>query len=151
MPVSFGYLDTTSRAVPELSEEARAFGRDIAFKAGDFELTPAGDYQTVEGLDNLRQALRRRLLTRPGEYRPRPEYGVGAQTYVKKPATGAKRDELRARIIEDFEGDPRVERVLDVAIEDTRIDGRDVIKVVAQVLASGRELGLTTVVNAEEA
>lgn len=111
------------------------FGYDIFFR-GDSVVTAGGDYGRIGGRDNLRAAIYRRLITRPGEFRFRPDYGVGVQTYVKKALTTATSDSLRARIIDQLSQDRRIDSV-DVAIELVSVNGLPVLKVHIKVQAGG--------------
>lgn len=90
-------------------------GRDIAFKS-DFVLTPTGDLDTIAGLENLKDALLRRLVTTPGTLIHRPTYGVGIKSYLNGlNSLGAQR-QLGISIKEQFELDSRVEKVTSVKI-----------------------------------
>ena len=42
------------------------FGYDILFKNGDLPITGGGDYVRVGGLENLKAAIYRRLITKIG-------------------------------------------------------------------------------------
>ncbi len=53
---------------------------DIAHK-GDFVETPSGDLDVISGLDNVKEALFRRLITTPGSIIHRPGYGVGLKNW----------------------------------------------------------------------
>jgi phage baseplate assembly protein W len=88
-------------------ERARVLGRDILFD-GDFQATPDGDWQTVEGIAAMRQAVYHRLITRPGEYRFRPEYGVGVQDFLKEEMTPSAIADLKTRIRTNILQDRRV-------------------------------------------
>ena len=52
-----------------MTADADLYGKDIRFDGSDFTITAQSDYATVEGIENVRLALYRRLVTRPGEYR----------------------------------------------------------------------------------
>lgn len=101
-------------------QEARFFGADIWLDvaAPDVQLgqakyvtTAAGDWALVRGREALRQSLLRRLITNPGEWQTKPEYGVGARQYVKAKNTSSVRAELESRIRSQFARDPRVHSV----------------------------------------
>jgi hypothetical protein len=53
----------------------------------------------------------RRTITNPGEWKTKPNYGVGARLYVKAKDTPATRSELAARIRSQYLLDQRVESV----------------------------------------
>jgi phage baseplate assembly protein W len=111
-----------------------AFGRDLKF-AGDYEVAPGGDYVQVEGLAALRQAVYLALITEPGSYKYRPNYGVGIMAFVGKPATSARLEELRARIIGGLQRLRRIEQVKEVAVEQT---DSYTVKVNLLIIAAGR-------------
>jgi len=114
------------------------WGYDIYFRE-DFLLTNAGDYTRITKEDNLRTSIYRRLLTRPGYYKFRPEYGAGVQTYVKKTQSKANLDSLRQRIIDQVSLDPRVQKV-DVVVEPGTINNTAILKVFMKVVAFGKNL-----------
>lgn len=92
------------------------FGRDIWLNAadgqnGDRIVTTARDWRLVEGEEAVRQSLFRRLMTKPGEWKTKPNYGVGASSFVKRPATSRTTDELAGRIVTQYHVDRRVEQV----------------------------------------
>ena len=100
---------------PSADERARQLGKDVVFD-GDFHVFPDGDWTLVTGLEAVRQAIYHRLITRPGEYKARPEYGVGVQDFVKEEKTSAKVEELKTRIRTQLLQDRRIEGV-EVAVE----------------------------------
>ena len=92
------------------------YGRDIAFKS-DLVITPAGDIDTISGIDNVKEALFRRLITSKGSLVHRPDYGVGIKDFQNSPSTLFYQQQLAAKIKEQFELDPRVEKVVGVSID----------------------------------
>lgn len=78
-----------------------------------------GDYIEVAGIENLRRAVLRRLITKPGEYRPFPTYGVGLGTYVKKPMTGALLAQLQHAILDNLSQEKRIDKVISVEVTPT--------------------------------
>lgn len=92
-------------------------GRDVLFVDNDIPLDARGDFKTVDGEAALRQAILIMLITSPGEYKLRPNFGIGALQFVKKAASKTIRDELRRRIFDGLSRDSRIEKVLDVVIE----------------------------------
>lgn len=70
-----------------------------------------GDIESVKGLENIREALLRRLVTTPGSLVHRPEYGVGVEDYQNSPMSLANQRSLALRIKEQFELDSRVDEV----------------------------------------
>lgn len=114
------------------------FGKDIFFN-GNLQLTPAGDYQTISGIENLRASILRRLATNPGEYGPNPSYGVGLFSTVKKPMTKALIDTVKHRIVDQLSQDRRIDKVQEVNVTQTFLNNRPGLEVIVSVLALGRD------------
>lgn len=117
--------------------EQKVFGRDLFFD-GDLRTGGRGDYQTVDGLENYRRALIRRILTRPGEYRYRPDYGAGLLSFVRKPFNATNRAEIVKRITAQVSRDRRTEKVIRVDIETVTFNSIAYFKVSLVVQAFGR-------------
>lgn len=115
------------------------FGRDLLWKANNLQVTASGDYALVEGLEALKQAVWIRLITVPGEFAVRPDFGVGLPIYVKKRITPAVLDELRQRCLDQLSKDDRIERVIDVLTERYDIGDQTGIRVIVKIEAVGRE------------
>lgn len=127
------------------------FGYDILFTNGDLQVSPSGgDYIRIGGLDNLKAAIYRRLITRPGEFRFRPSYGAGVQTFVKKAMSQANLDALRNRIIDQLSQDTRI-TAIDAAVSQVTINGQMVVKVIVKVTAGGNTQTFEPFTFAEEA
>lgn len=124
-PVTISRTFLWTVVVPALGSAtppARGDGVDIWFDVAsptgaDLVVTPAGDWKMTEGEEALRQSLLRRLITSPGEWQTRPEYGVGALDYVAAENTQASRDELANRIRAQFLLDTRVAKVTTVLVD----------------------------------
>jgi len=116
-------------------QEELLLGKDILFD-GDYHVGPTGDWVLLSGLDALRQAIYRRLMVRPGEYRVRPEYGVGVMDFVKKRRLPTTVDELRQRIVDQLSLDERIDEVLDVVVENIQ----DGLQVGVVIRAAGKSL-----------
>lgn len=89
---------------------------DIAFKK-DFLQTPSGDLEIVSGLDNVKEALFRRLLTTPGTLIHRPTYGVNIKAFQNGVNNLDSQRKLALAIKEQFEEDSRVEEVLGISVD----------------------------------
>lgn len=115
------------------------FGIDLLF-TNDLHLTPKADWQVIAGLQNLRQAIYRRLQVKPGEFKLRPEYGVGVASYVKKAMPRSRIDELKQRIVSQLSQERRIDQVVDVQVtpttfgEDTGVRIRITVKVLGQTV-----------------
>lgn len=138
-PLDMSGLSDAAKA----ARDAAFFGEDIWYAAvhddgsGEYVITPAGDLQVAVGREALRQALIRRLITRPDEWPTLPDYGVGALDYVKGKNTPSARAELEARVRSQFARDQRVERV-DIVMVTPLDDGSPGLKVSVQVTPRGR-------------
>jgi phage baseplate assembly protein W len=152
MPTSYDIswpLDTTPSApnaqgVDPQKARDDIYGTDLLF-LDDLQVTAKGDWATVQDVENLRRAIMRRLIVKPGEYRFNPKYGVGIASYVKKPATKALLDQLRHAIVDNISQDRRVEKVLEVTVTSVIITGADgnldtALSVVVRVQAIGRDV-----------
>lgn len=123
-------------AIAPIVEATRdVYGYDVGFRS-DFLITAGGDYVRVGGVENVKQAIYRRLITRPGEFRFRPTYGVGIQDFVKKPPTKAVLDTLRQRIVDQLSLDVRLAEV-DVTVASDTVQGVAVIKVYVKAVVGG--------------
>ena len=91
------------------------FGVDLFF-TDDLKVTPKGDWLVVDGLENLRRAIYRRLQVKPGEFRVRPDYGVGVHSYVKKAMPKSVLDALKQRITTQLSKDKRINKVVGVEL-----------------------------------
>jgi len=79
--------------------------------------TAAGDWTLADGEEAVRQSLLRRIITSPGDWKTKPEYGVGARRFLKQRATQATADELITLIRGQFGRDKRVEAVLAIEVQ----------------------------------
>lgn len=89
---------------------------DISFKS-DFVPTPSGDLDIIAGLDNLKEALFRRLLTTPGSLIHRPTYGVNIKKFQNSVSNLDGQRKLALAIQEQFKQDERVESVLGIQVK----------------------------------
>ncbi len=114
------------------------FGVDLLF-TDDLQLSASGDYATVEGYAALKQALRCRLMTTPGEYAIHPDYGCGVSRWLKKRATQSDRDSLRQTIIDQLSQEERISKVEEVTVESFTTGTITGMKILVRVSALGRE------------
>ncbi len=102
------------------------------------------DLETVEGLENLVQALTLRLLVDRGELAglAHPRYGSRIRDLIGEPLDRANLELLRRYVRQELLRDPRVEEVLQVSAtpHDARRDGVDVLARVRAV--TGQEASL---------
>jgi hypothetical protein len=112
-----GGTSSVPATTPSEDQQLALLGKDIFFD-GDFRMTPARDFLLIEGVEAMRQAIYRRLLTKPGEYAARPDYGVGVQLWVKRRRSASSKAELVARIKDQLSLDRRIDEVISVVLED---------------------------------
>lgn len=84
-------------------------GADV-LGAGTLSITAGGDYAFEEGTDLLKKLVLRRLITRPGEFRHIPAFGVGLAIKEPLPA-GGDLLKLRTAIEGQVMKEPEVEDV----------------------------------------
>lgn len=89
---------------------------DLAFKK-DLVPTASGDLDVISGMENVKEALFRRLITTPGTLIHRPEYGVNVKQFQGALNSLENQRRLAMAIQEQFEQDERVEKVLGVSID----------------------------------
>ncbi len=124
---------------PSVDVQARQLGKDVAFDS-DYHRGANGDWQTLTGVALIRQAVFHRLITTPGEFAARPEYGVGVEEFLKEEMTDAKLAELTTRIRTQLLLDRRISRV-DVSLKEFAAPGTGV-EVGISIIASGQALSL---------
>ena len=120
--------------------ESAIYGKDIAFKE-DLIRTASGDFETVEGIANLKEALFRRLVTVPGSLVHRPDYGVGVKLFQNALNSLDNRRKLALRIREQYARDPRVQSINGISIEaDDNQEGMIKITVRVQPVGYGEQV-----------
>lgn len=80
------------------------------------EDAPGGDLTTISGLDNLKEAVLRRIVTEPGSLSHRPDYGVGLKQFQNAPNSLSTQRELANRIVEQLGKERRVAKVNSISI-----------------------------------
>lgn len=130
----------TGRAAEEVTSDI--YGEDILF-TDDFQLTGDDDYVVTVDSETVRQAIYRRLLVRPGEFKLRPEYGCGVALYVKKKLTKSALDELRQRIVENLLQESRIAQVVEVVLEAVTSNNRPGLRVYVKVVIAGTQTPTT--------
>lgn len=139
MPSYSWTVDSTAVAVPTAPaavEQAQLLGKDIYFD-GDRRVTPHGDFLLVDGLNALRQWVYHCLMTNPGEYRLRPEYGCGARAFLAKRNVPGEVDEFKNRIRENLLRNPQIDEVA-IAVAD--LASGDGVQVAVAITARGQAL-----------
>lgn len=89
------------------------------------ELTSSGDLMLVDGLDNAKQAIRNRLLTRIMIYDYLGEYGCDLDKVIGEPTNHITLQFLNLIIKDSLNLEPRVQQILelDCYFEDKKIIG----------------------------
>lgn len=118
--------ETNAARVPSPTSN---FGIDIALPHGQLAATAGGDLATVQGRDNIVQALGHRLRTLRGELPYHPAYGSHVALALSLPAGPFSSMMAAAWAQEALVEEPRLARVLAV---DGHADG-DVLRVAASV------------------
>jgi phage baseplate assembly protein W len=138
MPIFNVPIVNSASTSPANETEIDFFGVDLLFE-DDLRLTASGDYALLEGYEALRQAIRIRLMTAPGEYAIHPDFGCGLSRWVKRRATQAERDSLRQTIIDQLSQEERIQNVEEVVVESFTQGTINGIKILVRVIALGRE------------
>jgi phage baseplate assembly protein W len=130
--------------------------RDLAIHAVHRELRPvyrltettklpkrAWDFVPRDGLENLAQAVILRLLTPRGELAAlaHPEYGSRVHELIGQENNTTKRNLLKLFILEALKLEPRVEKVVELAVTPS-LGTRSTVDVLLRV----KPLGATTIV-----
>lgn len=116
------------------------YGRDLVFQGG-LVSNGAGDYAVVAGIENLKNSITRRLFTRRGEYRYRPEYGCGVPSYLKRKMTASVLDQLKHDIVVNLGRDRRIASVDAVALTPFQAsNGSQCLAVQLKIKAFGRTI-----------
>ncbi len=142
MPTTFTFDVTTpaqSTDITPPNSNTAYNGTDILF-TGILPLNPKGDYTLVTGDENLRRAILRRLVVKPGEYKKNPTYGCGLPSFVKKAMSQSALDSLRHRIIDNLSRDRRVEKIISVTLTKTTFDNQTGLSVAVVVQSKGRTI-----------
>lgn len=103
-------LVPAATAAAYTTDESMVFDRDIAISGGQVTITD-GDFGTVDGLANLRQAIRHRIATDRGELIMHPEYGSKIRLLI-----GTGNDALAGQLAGEYAraaaaSDPRISSV----------------------------------------
>jgi len=93
-----------------MADLATFLGTDIKHES-DFVNNGMGDLVTISGLDNVKAAIFRRLMTVPGSVAYRPTYGVGIPHFQNAPMTLEVQRSLALKISEQLPLDNRIESV----------------------------------------
>ena len=109
--------------------------RRVATQQRTLEVT---DLRTIEGRDNLGQAVIVRLLTPRGELAPlaHPDYGSRLHELIGRQNTETTRNLVKLHILESLAAEPRIEEVVDLIVTPAPRT-RERVDVLLQVRAVG--------------
>lgn len=110
-----------------MSRIDESFFQDLDFGIGDFSSAPSGDFEQINGIENLKQRLFNRLITVKGTLSHRPLFGVGLPLYQNALSSLGKQRELAMEIKSQFQEDEGVESVESVIIRQDG-DGKFIIQ-----------------------
>lgn len=82
----------------------------------NFDKTASGDIDTISGVENVKKRLYRRLITSKATLINRNTYGVGIKNYLNTINNLTTQRKLFLEIVEQFEKDESVSKVLGVSI-----------------------------------
>ena len=114
--------------MPALSKIDESMKIDIRFN-GDIVPTTGGDIETVTGLNNLRQAIFNRLVTTPGSYAYRPNYGIGIKRFKNIVGNLPVQEQIMLQMQDQFADEPRIESLESLSFErDNEDPSKTVVK-----------------------
>ncbi len=82
----------------------------------DFSIVD-GDLETESGIENVENAIFRRIITEKGSIAHLPNYGIGIKSYQNAPTSLQNQRRLALDIEEQIPQDPRVIELLGVEIQ----------------------------------
>jgi phage baseplate assembly protein W len=88
------------------------------------------DIAIVDGIENMEQSLKNRIMTRKGELEPlgHPEYGSRHHDLIGQPNTESNRNLVKFHLLECLSHEPRVERVVGARVR-TDSGDRNLVRV----------------------
>lgn len=96
--------------------DVELWGRDLKLEGGFLALSDDGEALTVEGKDNIVQALGQRIATSRGELLLHPEYGMETMLAVGVEGTRANVVLSGMEVARTVKQDPRVTRVTNIEV-----------------------------------
>jgi phage baseplate assembly protein W len=76
----------------------------------------AGDLTAISGLENMKQAIIRRIMTKKGSLIHRPDYGCSLESLQNAPTTLATKERFVQELVNQFKNEPRVDKITQVSI-----------------------------------
>ncbi len=102
-----------------MANAQETFLTDIKHKKDLEKVEGAGDLMSIVGLDNIKQAIIRRIMTTPGSLAHRPTYGVGMKDFQNAPNSLETQRALAERLVKELPKDPRVAEVISLSVQET--------------------------------
>lgn len=120
------------------------YGIDLSYDSTNltgFQVGPNSDYQEATETTNLRNWILHCLITEKGEYKPRPNYGVGILSKVKQKAFPDVLRAIQTDIITNLLNDVRISKV-DVTVSNQIINGLNVLMVTIFPEVNGQKVSI---------
>lgn len=112
-----------------VQSDADVFGIDIALDDSGRLLLDGGDFATVSGLQNFRQAILHRIASPLGSIVFHPEYGCGLWSIIGEKSSPYFSTLSRATVVDALNREPRVSRIARLI---QRVEG-DAVHITAEV------------------
>lgn len=126
------------------------FYEDADLAAGPPEdlSSPDIDLYTLEGADNLTQALANRLKTRKGELAAlgHPDYGSRHHELIGQPNVDRTRNLIKLYVLQALRDEPRIEKVLEATVRAEHEPPRDTVRIELRLRVIGQVEPLNLVV-----
>ncbi|GEM48670.1 GPW/gp25 family protein [Deinococcus cellulosilyticus] len=108
--------DPPTQPLTPLSAEVATYGQDWFWDEDTFQIIRPGMPVTLDrGINNLRKALLRRLITYPGELPADPNYGCRIADHLGESATVWRAELAALDVVETLYQDPRVKTAFAMA------------------------------------
>lgn len=104
----FILVPTTGQATSGVVETPSVFGRDLLLRNGQLVPSPTGDFESVDDIANLKQALELRLGAIPGELIYHADYGNRAWLLLGRGNTPIANHLAAAWVARACKSDPRI-------------------------------------------
>ena len=106
---------------------SKDYGVDIALEYNDYWAdlkSNSADIATIDGIDNLAQAIRNRLMTTLGDIPRHPTYGSKLSTMIGKRSNSVLDTIIRMMVMESLQDEGRIQLAtsIDVDIQDDTIN-----------------------------
>lgn len=107
---------------------------DIVLPVDEVTVTSSGDWPTIAGRDNFREASLRRVVTQQGTMVHRPLYGGNLLSGLERPATDEELTDREVEIDENLRRDPRMGEIEVSVAVDANVPNRVQVRVDVQPL-----------------